>query len=187
MNGQSPFIRFLRVFLLLLIVVGIALLCTTRLWVPKIVSALLGPSNENLVTVNVFPANGAVYCVNTHPGGKVFAAEKMGDGNLKFGLSLWSPEGNNIAEFGIASTSQSGWVYTKNMTASSPEARCQISINSNKNGIVVTANPTANCESDGGTNTAIESVSFPTSSYESPVTSQLDDFGTFFNHAGNCL
>jgi hypothetical protein len=40
----SPLIRFVQIFLLVLIVIGLGLLATTKFWVPKVVTAILGQS-----------------------------------------------------------------------------------------------------------------------------------------------
>src|SRR3989344_5175326 len=37
------FIKFVRIFLLILIVIGIGLLVTQKMWVPKVVDMILGP------------------------------------------------------------------------------------------------------------------------------------------------
>ena len=39
----SAFIKFIRIFLLILIVIGIGLICTINLWVPSMVSIILNP------------------------------------------------------------------------------------------------------------------------------------------------
>jgi len=41
----GSFIRFVRIFLLVLIIIGIALLCTIHFWVPALVEVIMGPSN----------------------------------------------------------------------------------------------------------------------------------------------
>ena len=41
----SPLLRTIQIFLLILIVIGIILLCTQNLWVPKLVNYILLHSN----------------------------------------------------------------------------------------------------------------------------------------------
>src|SRR5271155_817088 len=42
-----------------------------------------------------------IYCLNDG-GAKVFAGRKEANGSLAFGISVWSPAGQNISVFGIA-------------------------------------------------------------------------------------
>jgi hypothetical protein len=55
-NSKPPtpaLIKFIRVFLLILIVIGILLLCTTSLWVPKLVSVILRPESSSVSHTNI--------------------------------------------------------------------------------------------------------------------------------------
>lgn len=45
-DNSSPFIRGLRIFLLVLIVIGIGLIFTQNLWVPKLVDYILAHETQ---------------------------------------------------------------------------------------------------------------------------------------------
>ena len=46
------FIKFVRIFLLILIVTGVGLLVTQKIWVPKLVDRIVMSENNNITTIN---------------------------------------------------------------------------------------------------------------------------------------
>jgi hypothetical protein len=129
----------------------------------------------------------AVYCMHNLDGLKVFAGRIQPGGNLSFGISIWSRDGNNIGVFGVASHHGANWEYTNKMNASTAADRCKLDIVLQSDGTPhLTADPTATCQSMGGHDTEIGSVQFPPSAYEGPVSTELNDPETFFGKAGKC-
>jgi hypothetical protein len=126
-----------------------------------------------------------VYCL--HRGGaKIFAGKTTANGNLKFGVSVWSPRGNNISVFGTALKSDRGWLYTNNLTAVTVTERCRLSIVRDDDGALhVVADQDATCQGRGGANMNIGTVTFPRTAYEGTVTNELDD-PEMFQRAGKC-
>src|SRR4051812_36034948 len=45
-SGTSSFGKYIRIFLLVLIVIGIVLLCSINFWVPKLVATLIKPETQ---------------------------------------------------------------------------------------------------------------------------------------------
>jgi hypothetical protein len=126
-----------------------------------------------------------VYCLNQE-GAKVFAGREATDGSLAFGLSVWSPAGQNISVFGTAARRGSGWQYTENLQASTAAERCRLDIMRVADRTLrVVADPDATCQSYGGVNAEIGTVIFPPSAYEGIVTTELDD-PEAFQKAGRC-
>jgi hypothetical protein len=126
-----------------------------------------------------------VYCLN-HGSAKIFAGKTTANGNLVFGVSVWSPSGNNISLFGTALKSDHGWLYTDNLTAVTARERCRLSIVRDDDGTLhVAANHDATCERHGGANTNIGTLTFPGTAYEGTVTNELDD-PEMFQRAGKC-
>src|SRR5271154_2668556 len=57
-----------------------------------------------------------IYCLN-HEGAKIFAGREEANGSLSFGISVWSPDGQNISVFGVAGRRGLGWQYTEDLNA----------------------------------------------------------------------
>ena len=127
-----------------------------------------------------------VYCLN-QDGAKVFAGKTEANGSLAFGISVWSPAGQNISVFGIAARTGDAWRYTEDLSAGTAAERCRLDIERDTDGILrVTADPNATCQSHGGVNAEIGTVQFPSTAYEGPVTTELDD-PEAFQKAGKCV
>jgi hypothetical protein len=126
-----------------------------------------------------------VYCLK-QDGLKVFAGREESDGNLLFGLSVWSPAGQNISLFGTAHREGQGWQFVEDPQAATAELRCRLDIvRGGDDSLHVKADPDANCQSHGGVNAEIGTVQFPSSAYEGAVTTELDD-PEAFQKAGKC-
>jgi hypothetical protein len=127
-----------------------------------------------------------IYCRN-HDGSQVFAGREEPNGNLLFGISVWSPEGHNISIYGTAIRQGKNWQYSEDMQAESPADRCRLTIVPAADGALsVIADPQATCRSHGGVNTDVGTVRFPRSSYEGAVDKELDD-PEAFQRAGKCI
>ena len=127
-----------------------------------------------------------IYC-RENDGAAVFAGQNEPDGNLKFGLSVWSPAGQNISVFGIATRRGDRWQYTDNLHASTASKRCRIDIERHVDGTLrISADPHAACQSRGGVNAEIGIIQFPPAAYEGTVTTELND-PEAFQRAGKCI
>jgi hypothetical protein len=127
-----------------------------------------------------------IYCLN-HNGAKVFAGREEAKGSLLFGLSVWSPEGQNISVFGLARRHGAEWQYTENLQARTAAERCRLNIIRGSDGTLrITADQNATCQSHGGVNAEIGVVQFPSTAYEGTVTTELDD-PEAFQKAGKCI
>jgi hypothetical protein len=121
----------------------------------------------------------AVFC-SASSGARVLAIETTPDGRLRFGLSVWSPEGNNISVFGVADPAPDGWRYEEK------NGRCSIDLTRGAaGGFTIHTDPTADCRTHGGYGTRIDTLHFTATEDEGPVTTQLDD-PEAFQHAGRC-
>jgi hypothetical protein len=118
---------------------------------------------------------GFLYCLDDD-GVKIFAGRKTLDGSLRFGVSVWSPTGQNISVFGSASKTADGWEFSENPQAGAASERCRVDIVRDADGAVrVTADPDASCQDHGGNNAEIGAIHFPRTSYQGPVTIELND------------
>jgi hypothetical protein len=101
-------------------------------------------------------------------------------GQLRFGVSVWSPEGSNISVFGVADAVPGGWRYVD------PAERCTVDISPDQHGgYAVRTDATADCHTYGGHGSRIGSQHFTTAQNEGPVTTELRD-AEAFQHAGRC-
>jgi hypothetical protein len=103
--------------------------------------ALLGVASSQQMDRDGF------YCVNG-PNNKEtysFALKERPDKSLEFGVSLWWPDGKNVAVWGIAQPSGNGWRYED---VSSHE-HCVVNIIPENRGYSLTINQ-ATCQSIGG-------------------------------------
>ena len=121
---------------------------------------------------------------------RVFAGRPGSGGRLRFGVSVWSPSGQNISVFGVAAGKGAGqgtgWVFEETADAPDPADRCRLSIDRDSAGALrVVADPAAACQSHGGVNAAIGTLLFPSSALEGPVNAELDD-AEAFQKAGHC-
>jgi len=159
---------------------GVFLQSNNRLW-----SVLLALWVAGLLPTTSAAASSFVYCLS-QGGAKVFAGREATGGSLAFGLSVWSPAGQNISLFGVAARRGAGWQYTENMQASTSAERCRLDIMRGADGALrVVADPGATCQSHGGVNAEIGTVLFPLTAYEGIVTTELDD-PEAFQKAGRC-
>ncbi len=121
----------------------------------------------------------AVFCSAT-AGAQVLAIETTEAGRLRFGLSVWSPEGNNISLFGVADPVPGGWRYTEK------GGRCVVDFTARAGGgFTVRADPAADCRAHGGEGARIGVLRFSRAQDQGPVTTELDD-AEAFQHAGKC-
>jgi hypothetical protein len=121
----------------------------------------------------------AVFC-SAAGGAKILAIEPVPDGKLRFGLSIWSPEGNNISLFGVADPVTGGWRYAE------AGGGCSVDLTRMADGgFRVRADPQADCHEQGGQNATIGSVDFTPAQNEGPVATELDN-PEAFQHAGRC-
>jgi hypothetical protein len=126
-----------------------------------------------------------VYCLRDG-GAKVFAGTTTADGGLIFGVSVWSPAGQNISVFGVAARTERGWRFTEDMGAAIAAERCGLNIERGADGSLrVSTDPDATCQSHGGVNAGIGEVRLPRAAYEGAVTTELDN-PEAFQRAGKC-
>jgi hypothetical protein len=131
------------------------------------------------------PLPGFVYCLREE-GLKIFAGRPNSDGSLLFGLSVWSPSGQNISVFGTAQRLGREWQYIDNLQEVTAAQRCRLEIRRGMDGsLSVSTDPTATCQSHGGVNAEIGTVQFPNTAYEGAVTTELDG-PEAFQKAGRC-
>jgi hypothetical protein len=127
-----------------------------------------------------------IYCID-QGGAKIFAGRELASGDLAFGLSVWSPAGQNISVLGVAAKRGRTWRYSENLKANAIAERCQLDIERHANGrLLVRADPKATCQNHGGVGATIGTVRFPATAFEGPVTTELDD-AEAFQRAGRCV
>jgi hypothetical protein len=100
--AASPFIRFIRIFLLVLIVIGLGLIATQKMWVPKVVEIILGPQQE-FVTPASTVVSAHVAAVATPRGYISFTHDSIWDA---------SPSQTSIVAIPSASIHKEFTVYT---------------------------------------------------------------------------
>jgi hypothetical protein len=123
--------------------------------------------------------DGAVYC-SAAGGAKILAVATTPEGQLRFGVSVWSPEGSNISVFGVANPASGGWRYTE------ADGHCAIDITPDQHGgFTVRADAAADCHEYGGHGSLIGSLHFTAAQKEGPATAALQD-PEAFQHAGRC-
>lgn len=112
-------------------------------------------------------------------GARILAATPGPARALRFGVSVWSAQGQNFSLFGTALPAGAGWLYA-------PDARCRVTITAAPDhGLSLAVDPGANCRAQGGAGMQATSLAFPRGSYEGPVTYQLAN-AEAFQHAGRC-
>jgi hypothetical protein len=131
--------------------------------------------------------NNGVYCISDQDEMRVLALKPDDKGAMKFGISLWYPNGNNFAIYGKAkSKSKNVWKFTENLNSSKKDERCDLSIALQPDGsYYITTSPSAQCQSYGGRNATLTEIQFPKESFENPVSKELDSFESVMN-AGKC-
>jgi hypothetical protein len=124
------------------------------------------------------PAPDGVFCA--HDGGaRILAVAPAPDGALRFGLSVWTPQGRNLSVFGVAQAAGQGWRYEDG-------AACRLGfIALPAGGLTIAADPGADCADHGPPGTGLGTIRFPHALYEGRVTDQLRD-AEAFQHAGSC-
>jgi hypothetical protein len=121
----------------------------------------------------------AVFCSATG-GAQVLAVAMAPGGRLRFGVSVWSPEGSNISLLGDADPVPGGWRYVEK------NGRCMIDFTrSADDGFTIRADVNADCRAHGGQGARIGTLHFTPAQVEGPVTTELDD-AEAFQHAGHC-
>jgi hypothetical protein len=122
---------------------------------------------------------GAVFC-SAASGAQVLAVAMDPAGKLRFGVSVWSPEGSNISLLGAADPAPGGWRYVEK------NGHCEIDFaRSADDGFTVRADADADCRAHGGQGARIGTLHFSPAQDEGPVTTELDD-AEAFQHAGHC-
>jgi hypothetical protein len=117
--------------------------------------------------------SGSVYCKKDVQ----FAARIDPDGDLSFGVSAWNEHGDNSFVFGQAKKRAGYWEFSRDLASPDERARCRLKIAFTlRKGASITADPSANCASDGG----LGRVTLPAESYQGPVTVELDARSNFF-------
>lgn len=131
-----------------------------------------------------------VYCHREHPRGEeVFGGAPTSNGALRFGLTVWNEDGFFFGLWGVANKSSAGWEYRDDMGNPNPQARCDVMITREADGALQLASVgDADCGAmtHGGAEMSLGSLRFAPSTFEGPVTWQLDDGDTFGNSAGRC-
>jgi hypothetical protein len=146
--------------------------------------AFTGPTSTAVAAAK--PGAGGVYCFRDKGATIIFAQTTLPDHAMKFGLSKWYRDGQNIHLFGVAPYVDGAWRYRSDVDASSPSDRCLATVRSDRRGgFVVTAAPLPNCENNGGFHTEIGTIRIPAASWESKVRGALDGPEEFMN-AGKC-
>jgi hypothetical protein len=121
----------------------------------------------------------AVFCSATG-GAQVLAVAMTLTGKLRFGVSVWSPEGSNISLLGAADPAPGGWRYVEK------DGHCAIDFARRADGgFTVRADAVADCRAHGGQGARIGTLHFTPAQDEGPVTTELDD-AEAFQHAGHC-
>ncbi len=139
----------------------------------------------------------ALYCVHDHGALRIFAGQIRPDRSLKFAISLWDAQGQNIGVFGVATPRQGRWEFVRRVTPGNPDAGCRVVIDFHPDGTTgITGDPKANCRGvdtddgdetavyTGGAGTAIGSVSFSQADYRGPVRGELADASKLYEDDG---
>lgn len=114
---------------------------------------------------------GVSYCYNSHGLQKLFAAQRMPDGKLLFGMSDWYPGGQNFSVFGEAVRDGKNWKYVDGPDDPKSRERCEVHIAFNAKGDPrVSGPPDPNCDANGGSATGLVQFSFPSRAYRGPIT-----------------
>jgi len=139
------------------------------------------------IPADIAPIHDGVYCLEGQSSPKIFASKLLPNGNLSFGISIWSRAGNNIGVFGTAHRKGKYWEYNNNMDKTETTSRCKVDILFRSDGsLILDADKMATCQSMGGFGTEIGRVQFPVSAYEGRVRNELGNAETFFKTAGRC-
>lgn len=131
--------------------------------------------------------NNGVYCISDQDEMRVLALKPGDKGTMKFGISLWFPNGNNFAVYGKAkSKGNNTWNFTENLNSSKKDERCDLTIALQPDGgYYISTSPAARCQAYGGRNATLTEIMFPKTSFENAVGKELDSFETVMN-AGKC-
>jgi hypothetical protein len=123
----------------------------------------------------------AVFCQKSQGALQVLAIQETPSGALRFGLSEWTQEGQNISVFGVAPKIAAAWQYQDPQPG-----KCRIDFAPTPpGGFTATADAHANCRNHGGAGTFLATAQFTAADNEGPVTSELID-AEAFQHAGRC-
>lgn len=144
-----------------------------------------------LISLCLYPsistAKSGIYCIVSKTTKSAFASRIDADGNLLFGLSVWSRRGSHIGVFGVALRNGKIWQFERDLSGKRAEDRCKIKIRFRSDYVFVSSDPNATCERLGGYGSKIGDLKFGIRNYEGNVIDQLDDSETFFSKAGRCL
>lgn len=124
----------------------------------------------------------AVFCQKNRGALQILAVEQTQSGALRFGLSEWTQEGQNISVFGEARQKTATWQYQDPQPG-----KCRIDFAPTPpGGFTATADAHANCRNHGGAGTDLATAQFNAADNEGAVTSELND-AEAFQHAGRCV
>ena len=116
------------------------------------------------------------YCRKLEDGGSaLFAAKERADGDLDFGLSHWTADGNNAGIVGVARRRGHEWLYRSMRFASEPGRPCVAHIRITPRGAVVVPEPLDACDGGQGAGAAVGVVRFPANAYAGPAPSDPKD------------
>ncbi|WP_068809261.1 hypothetical protein [Thauera phenolivorans] len=98
---------------------------------------------------------------------------------IRFGFSMWTPEGSHCGVTGTATPSQAGWTHTSGSEAGAD--LCVLTLSRMGDGYRVSAAP-GTCASACGARATIDGVTFPpTSQVQNAVSGRLFEPETLFN------
>jgi hypothetical protein len=125
--------------------------------------------------------SGGFYCVSSskNKGTYSFALNERPDRTLEFGVSLWWPDGKNVAVIGTAWPSANGWRY-EDVTSQDPHEHCVVDIVP-VNGGYSLAIDQATCQSKGGFQAVPAKVAFTKEMRQSGPANVLDSPEIFLN------
>jgi hypothetical protein len=103
-----------------------------------------------------------------------FALKDRPDKNVAFGVSLWWPDGKNVAISGIAQPSTKGWRYED------PQDRCVVTLAPGGGGYSLAIDQTR-CQDKGGFQAVPERVVFTKAMRQGPVGNLLASAEPFWN------
>jgi hypothetical protein len=112
---------------------------------------------------------------------KLFAAQKLTNGNLKFGVSVWQANGQNFTVVGVARRAHSGWVYEEH-EGRPAKLVCRLQIDwRGSRSVRIIGDDRADCEADAGYGFGAKAVSFTSADYAGAVAGQLRNSEEFMN------
>jgi len=109
-----------------------------------------------------------------------FALKERPDKNVDFGVSLWWPDGKNVAISGVAQPVGNGWRYS-DVRSPDPGDRCIIDILPENDGYRLKIDRDAHCQSRGGFQAVPSEVAFSKQMRQGNAAHILEGAETFIN------